>query len=386
MKNNILFIDDDANILDGYKRYFNREKSSSLDKVESMIGATSALDDQDTDSEFRLFFASQGQQGIRVVQERKEAGDDILVAFIDVRMPPGIDGGETARKISEIDPNIELVIVTAYSDTNLKNIVRVVGRPDKLLYLKKPFDPVEMQQLACNLCEKYKLERAKDEFLAHVSHELSTPLSSIIGFVNLLATSKRLSDDDRESALIAYKNAILMKELVEDLISVARMERERPKLRLKRVLVKSLLDDAAGVVQPLMKSKSDIEFVACDFSQDFYITCDELRIKRVLINILSNAYKYTTSGRIVFAASKTDDNYLLVSVRDTGVGISQDKIEMIFEKFFRVGSNSLGEAGLGLGLSIVKTIVEAHKGRIQVESKENVGSVFSVYLPINDPK
>lgn len=178
MKNKILLIDDEKEILNVYERIFEPEEKLSSESLEFLD-----FEDQfgeelmSSAKEFEVIKCTSGMEGV----EQAKLNPDIKVAFIDMRMPPGINGAETAKLIREINPKIEIVIVTAYSDINLSEIVEIVGKPDKLLYLRKPFASEEIEQLALNLVTKYDSSRVKERLVANISHEMKTPLSVISG-------------------------------------------------------------------------------------------------------------------------------------------------------------------------------------------------------------
>ena len=162
--NRILVIDDDSDIWEAYKMILSPEQfeSSSGRRMEELLKRKK---DNTTESEadFELDFASQGQAGHQLVTESIRQDNPYSVAFVDVRMPPGWDGMETAVQIRKIDPDIEIVIVTAYTDRTRDEIARAVLPPDKLLYLRKPFDPDELKQIAFSLSEKWNISRIEEK-------------------------------------------------------------------------------------------------------------------------------------------------------------------------------------------------------------------------------
>ncbi len=161
---NLLVIDDDQEIWKAYKKvleYRSIPETSTGKQLAALLveGRSKPDTESSIPPRFELSFASQGQSGYTMLKEAAASGTPFSVAFIDIRMPPGWDGMETAARIRQIDPNIEIVIVTAYTDRSREEIVRAVGAPDKLLFLRKPFDPEELFQLALSLSEKWRLGR-----------------------------------------------------------------------------------------------------------------------------------------------------------------------------------------------------------------------------------
>lgn len=379
MTNNILFIDDDENVIEGYKHIFNRPDQSKLDELSDLLELSHSNPSLFADENYRIFTASGGLNGIDIVEQQYNQDDPIKVAFIDMRMPPGIDGAETARMIARIDPNVEIVIVTAYSDTKLHEINEIIGRSDKLLYLKKPFDPMEIRQLALNLCRKYELERLKDEFIGNVSHELMTPLSSILGFSDILMNSHLLAEEDIEPAKIINRNSILMRDLIDDLLSIARLEKTQVDLVSSTIDVNDFLYQIKNVCAKIINENGHIKFSTTQNSKNLTMTCDVVKIERVLINLITNAYKFTKNGEIAVAVEITDDEFCF-SVSDTGIGIPDENIKNIFDKFKRLENRHHSIPGLGLGLSIVDKIVEAHGGKVSVNSEVGKGSKFTIHF------
>ena len=160
----ILVIDDDREIWKAYQAILSppkKKENSPSNKMAQLLGLNNNVN-TDEWPEFELSFKSQGQDGYELVKEMLATGNPFAVTFVDVRMPPGWDGIKTAAKIRQIDPNIEIVIITAYADCSRSEIVKTVGTPDKLLFLRKPFDPEELSQIALSLTEKWNLIQTQE--------------------------------------------------------------------------------------------------------------------------------------------------------------------------------------------------------------------------------
>jgi CheY-like chemotaxis protein len=183
----ILIIDDNLEIWETYRAIFSL-KQETIDSPDQKMGR---LLDEETElepvarAEFQLRFASQGEEGFDLVQESITQNMPFAVVFIDMRMPPGWDGLKTATMIRRIDSNIEIVIVTAYSDHSQVEIIRAVGTPDKLLFLRKPFDPEEIAQMALSLAEKWNLAR-QEEFQRDELKRLVESLQDAYDKISLL--------------------------------------------------------------------------------------------------------------------------------------------------------------------------------------------------------
>ena len=164
LQRRIIVIDDDSAIWQAYKSVLNYHKEtqdSASNKIAALLCADETPKSQSSPI-FNLQFSSQGQDGFAMVEQALADEDPFSVAFIDIRMPPGWDGMETAAKIRQVDPDVEIVIVTAYTDRSREEIVRKVGAPEKLLFLRKPFDPEELYQMALSLSEKWQLVKNQE--------------------------------------------------------------------------------------------------------------------------------------------------------------------------------------------------------------------------------
>jgi signal transduction histidine kinase/ActR/RegA family two-component response regulator len=224
--------------------------------------------------------------------------------------------------------------------------------------------------------------RLKDQFLAVVSHELRTPLNAILGWSDMLG-KRSLDEELRERAALGIgQSARRQAQLIEDLLDVARIT--SGKLRLDRSLVdlRATVRDAVEIVQPMAQAKR-IE-IAVDFDQSCgEVFGDGARLQQIALNLLSNAVKFTLEGGTVRASVRGAGDFVELTVSDTGKGIAPDFLPWVFEPF-RQGDAGAARvhAGLGLGLSIVKTLVEAHNGHVSAHSAgEGRGATFTVLLP-----
>ncbi|MBF0495185.1 MAG: response regulator [Deltaproteobacteria bacterium] len=173
MNKRILVIDDQKNILADYESILCPGTAADEHRLSLTRAADELLGMKKTDKieeVYEVTTASQGEEGYKLVCQAVEQDKPFAVAFIDIRMPPGWDGMKTASEIRKVDKNIEIVIVTAYSDRDRQEIVKTVGTPEKLLYLKKPFDIEEIKQLALSLTEKWRLQR-KEKRRRQAFHE-----------------------------------------------------------------------------------------------------------------------------------------------------------------------------------------------------------------------
>jgi two-component system phosphate regulon sensor histidine kinase PhoR len=233
------------------------------------------------------------------------------------------------------------------------------------------------------------VERMKTEFVSSVSHELRTPLTSIKGFIRTLLDDRE-GYYDRETQMEFYTiidtECDRLVRLINDLLNVSRIESGRAlDLQLKEVNLRGLIEKVVASQKAYTSRHQFAATIAADLPS---ITADEDKLDQVLTNLVSNAIKYSPEGgTITIAASKADDSGVEVSITDQGVGIPKEHQEKIFARFHRVDNRTSREAGgTGIGLYLVKHLVEAHGGQIRVESQPGKGSVFTFTLPKAPPQ
>ena len=223
--------------------------------------------------------------------------------------------------------------------------------------------------------------RLKSAFLATVSHELRTPLNGILGFAELLQ-SELTEPDQLEYANVIHRSGEHLLTLVSEILDLAKIEAGEMVFTPADIPLAQFLRESAAVHRSAAANKQlgfDIQ-VSDDLPESFH--ADPVRLKQILNNLLSNAIKFTASGEVCLSASRQGDE-LCLAVRDTGVGIPPESLEVVFEKFKQLENFLTREhGGTGLGLALVKQLVERMGGRITLESEVGVGSTFSVFFPI----
>lgn len=228
-----------------------------------------------------------------------------------------------------------------------------------------------------------ELDAMKSQFVSSVSHELRTPLTSIKGYVEMLAAEEvgPLNAEQEEYAEIALRNVARLQRIIDDLLTLSRIDAGRLQLELEPLEVGSVLGDVREFVEPLSSERH----VRIDYQAGPSLTVagDRARLVQALGNLLSNAVKFSPAGETVRLRALRDDGQALVEVRDMGVGIPSDEIPHLMQRFYRASTAGTIE-GTGLGLAISREIVELHHGRVEVESEEGVGSTFRVRLPLRD--
>ena len=225
--------------------------------------------------------------------------------------------------------------------------------------------------------------RHKSEFLATMSHELRTPLNAIIGFSQVLKQQMYGPLNEKQADYVddVLSSGQHLLTLINDILDLAKVEAGRMELQPSTFELPELLENAASMVRERATRQGTGLTVATDKSVGA-MEGDERKVKQILFNLLSNAVKFTPSGGTVTLAARAADGQVVISVRDTGIGISAEDQEKIFEEFYQVG-NSRTQEGTGLGLALTRRLVELHHGRLAVESEVGVGSTFTATMPLS---
>lgn len=235
-----------------------------------------------------------------------------------------------------------------------------------------------------DITPEVEADRAKTEFISTVSHELRTPMTSIKGYVDLLllGSAGPLTEMQRRFLQIVKANADRLKMLVDDLLDISRIESGRLQLDLRPVPLEAAVEAAVTSLKARIDEKQQhLEIDLPDFLPP--VQADQDRLVQILMNLVSNAHKYTPAGGSIRIRARPEGEEIHVEVSDTGIGIPAEALPRIFERFFRVDDPRVHETpGTGLGLSIVKALVEMHGGRIWVESELGRGSTFHFTIPI----
>jgi PAS domain S-box-containing protein len=225
--------------------------------------------------------------------------------------------------------------------------------------------------------------RIKDEFLATLSHELRTPLNAIVGWAGMLRAGKLDEESVKHAIEIINRNAKVQAQLIDDILDVSRIVSGKIRLEVQAVELAQLIEAGVDSIRPAAQAKNIQVRIRVDAKAGL-ISGDPDRLQQVVWNLLSNAVKFTPSGgKITIRADSTESN-LQISVSDTGEGISADFLPHVFERFRQAdGSLTRTHKGLGLGLAIVRHLVEMHGGSVKAESKgEGKGATFTVTLPL----
>ncbi|WP_127021163.1 tetratricopeptide repeat protein [Flagellimonas beolgyonensis] len=242
---------------------------------------------------------------------------------------------------------------------------------------------IEKQRVA----ELQKIDALKDEFLANTSHELRTPLVGIIGLSEALkdGAAGQLPEAAIENLDMIANSGKRLSHLVNDILDFSKLKNNDLALSLKPVDVYALANIVVRLSQPLVQDKK-LKLINSIPKEVPLVEADENRLQQILYNLIGNAIKFTEKGYITLFA-ETKENWLAISISDTGIGIPNDKLTTIFNSFEQLdGSIQREYGGTGLGLSVTKQLVELHGGNISVESEEGKGAIFTFTLPISSEK
>jgi len=243
------------------------------------------------------------------------------------------------------------------------------------------------EELRKRAAELQELDRLKSGFLANMSHELRTPLNSIIGFadVMLMELDGPLTTNMDTDLKLIQKNGQHLLHLINDVLDMAKIESGRMNLNPEKFRLHDVLDEVNSITSTLASERNISLYIEDDSDQEVEIYADNTRLRQVMINLVNNAIKFTENGKIAIRVVKKDSATVLITVRDTGIGIPTEKLEDVFQEFTQVDTSTTRKVGgTGLGLPISRRLIQMHGGQLWAESTgiPGEGSTFFVELPI----
>jgi two-component system, sensor histidine kinase and response regulator len=336
--------------------------------------------------------AANGRDALRAM---REAAFDLVL--LDIMMPD-MDGYEVLGHIKADHrlENIPVIMISALSE--VQSVVRCIeaGAED---YLAKPFDPtllrarigaslekkrgrdreaVLFEQLQHNYKRLQEVEKLRDDMRNMIVHDLRTPLTGMIVGIEMLSKHGALNESQQEMIDLAGGGGRTLLGMINDLLAVEKMESGASELQYAAILAGQLI--AASIAQVASLAQMEQTTIVTEIDRELPpFEGDAGMLERTMVNLLGNALKFTRGGTVTVGAGR-DGERIRFFVRDTGSGIPADAFDRIFEKFGQLDSHS--RVGTGLGLAFCKLAVEAHDGRIAVESESGVGSVFSFTIPL----
>lgn len=362
------------------------------DSPENIISLKKVLEKNN----FEVDTASSGEEALKKVLK-----NSYVLIILDVQMP-GMDGFEVAETISGYSKAKETAIIFLSAATPNVNLITRGYSSGALDYISKPVDinilllkvktfyriyeqSRALNEMQTKLLEEIEYrkeaERKKDEFISIASHELKTPMTSVKGYLQLLERSISKSDTETVKTRIhKVQNQVeKLNLLIADLLDISKIESGKLKFNMKYFCFSSLLNHLLEIMQ---QANPQVNFVI-ENSVEREIFGDEMRIEQVLVNFITNAVKYAPGAKEVHIKSVIKNNILYCSVKDFGIGMSEEHQQKIFDKFYRIEESSERFQGLGIGLYICREIIERHHGTIGVKSVLNQGSEFYFTLPID---
>jgi heavy metal sensor kinase len=403
-----------ANVFGNFERYLEnvlgkKPKGKFIQIIDSSGKIGAKMNDIETDAIPTRFDSTERALKGEIVYETIEDANPrlrmITMPILDNKKITSIvqvgsslaDFDETMRKlliimIISIPTSISVTIIVGYfmarkslkpvdqirkaavkiSSSNLDERIDIKGRKDELGRLAETFNAM--------------IARLKDsfqrinQFSIDVSHELKTPLTILKGETEVVLRKERGNEEYKNLLQSNLEEIDRMARIIDDLLLLSKADTKDMKLNIENISLRDLVAEVCMNMKIFADSKEIVLVV--DELADVRIVGDELKLRRMLWNIMENGIKYTSKGGVVNVSSYTNNGYVCINVKDNGMGISGDDIKYIFDRFYRADRSRKRESGSGLGLSISKWIAEAHKGVIEVASQPSKGSQFLIKLPI----
>jgi signal transduction histidine kinase len=380
-------------------------------------------------------YTSSGEKGLEILRRGMQSDEPHSLAFVDMYMPQGWDGVETITRFWETSPDLQIVVCTAFTDYSWSQIIARLGKVDQLLILKKPFDKIEVRQLARALTEKWRLsrqvrtnvtsleeavaertgelaranarlvdlnreivaardaaqsaDRAKTEFLANVSHEIRTPMTSILGYADLLGDRDCPVDRRREAVATVRRHANHLLEMIDGLLDISKLEAGKLTVQRTNVAPRELALEVSSLLN--VRAEERRLRLAVEFHGDLpqTIDSDPRRLRQILLNLVGNAIKFTEIGEVRLGVRMLDgadhsSPRIAFEVIDTGIGIAAEQLPHLFDCFHQSATAARRQfGGMGLGLAISMRLARMLGGDIQVTSGPGAGSTFRLVLPVS---
>jgi signal transduction histidine kinase len=339
--------------------------------------------------DFEVTEAATGEDAIEQIDR-----DQPDIVLLDNKLP-GIQGVTVLEDIRNKKYDIFVVMITSYASLELAVKVTHDGAVD---FIPKPFTPQELKSSLETITKQIYLKRmarkmkhegkqVRFQFLSVLSHELKAPLNAVEGYLNMLKERQLGNNLNDYNDLVdrSLKRLQGMRNLILDLLDLTKIESGKPSQRPVNTDLVEIARTAIDTMMPFAIQKEVT--INLDAPEKLVQMFDADEIEIIFNNLISNAIKYNHQGGTVDITIKHHDQQTLISVKDTGIGISQEDQEMLFKDFVRIKNTQTKHiTGSGLGLSIVKKVVELNKGNIKVDSQPNKGSTFSVWLPASSGK
>jgi two-component system sensor histidine kinase/response regulator len=387
---------------------------------------------------FQIDSAYQGQEGLDLIEKSLQENHPYALAFVDVRMPPGWDGVETTCKIWEKYPDLQVVICTAYSDYSWEEMLRTLGYSDRMVILKKPFDNIEVLQLATALTEKWRLNQqakvrlddlertvqqqnlvlqaanidltsanvlliagtekaqrmadtalaasdAKSGFLTNMSHEIRIPMNGVIEKIDLLLETN-LTVEQRGFAQTIRGSASSLLSIINDILDFSKIEAGKMTFEKIDFDLREIIQNTIDQMAIVADEKGLNLAYAIQEGTTTALVGDPARLRQVLLNLLNNAIRFSEQGKVFLeilqAGEMNEEVELSFLVHDTGTGMSEEDQTKLFRSFSEADTSG----GTGLGITICRKLAELMGGTIEATSTLGKGSTFSFTLQFTKQK
>lgn len=366
----VLVIDDEPGIRSGVSRILSN--------------FTVSYPFMDEDFEFKVIEAASGEDGIRVLDSDKP---DILL--LDNKLP-GIQGVDVLDYVRKKNLDITVAMITSYASLDVAIRATRDGATD---FIPKPFTPQELKSSIENISKQQYLKRIthkmntegkkiRYQFLSVLSHELKAPLNAIEGYLRMMQEKQagELIDDYATPIERSLQRISGMRNLIMDLLDFTKIRLERREEKIQQVDLAVIASNSIATVRPYaIQMEVNIDL---DVRSDAVISADPDDMEIIFNNLISNAVKYNKVGGKVMITIDSTPSDVIIIFSDTGIGINKTDTENLFTEFVRIKNEKTKNiSGSGLGLSIVKKVIELYHGSIKVESTVGTGSIFTVQLP-----
>jgi signal transduction histidine kinase len=367
----ILIVDDESGIRMGIKR-----------GLKNLIVSFPFHDD---DFEYDIIEAETGEQAIELIDK---GGIDIVL--LDNKLP-GIEGVEVLQYIKDKKFDLAVMMITSYASIDLA--VKATNN-GAFNFMPKPFTKQELVSSIENITKHLFLKRMtrkmkaegkkiRFQFLSVLSHELKSPLNAVESYLQIMKDKQAGNDISAYEKMIdrSLERIKAMRSLIMDMLDFTRIESGKKARNIEKLDIIQIARVAVDSIEPAAKERK-IRIIN-NFPDELFFNADRTEIEIIFNNLLSNAVKYNKEeGEVYFSLIKTD-NQLVIMVKDTGIGMTEEEKQHLFEEFMRAkNAKTRNITGTGLGLSIMKKIIDLNKGKIDVKSEPDKGSEFKVTLPM----
>lgn len=436
----VLLVDDQEQIHGDYRKILSGE-TGPVDEYEN--AAAAFFGDEKSPEEgalsqtpaFQLASAFQGREAYEKIEQANRDGAPYALTFMDVRMPPGWDGIETISRIREVDEEIQVVISTAYADYVWEDIYDTFGSTDSIVFMRKPFDATEVQQLATTMTEKWNLARAArmrmdqleqevkrrthdlqqaledlkktqvqliqsekmatlGSLVAGLAHELNSPLGTVVSSNDVMERAlgqirNRLNTEVEQSSVEIQRSIQRPLNALAQSIGHTREASDRIATMISSLKLFSRLDRAEteladlhenleSTLMVLKHELGDRIEVTRNYGELPQLRCRPAELNQVFLNLLSNAIRSIKGTGTLSITTGMEGEEVFIRIADSGAGIEEDKLDRLFD----VGFTSDKRVRMKVGLASNYQVIQRHGGRIDVQSTPGKGSAFTIYLPV----